>query len=133
MSQVSTDPISDMLTRIRNAMAVQKNEVNIPHSKLKEAVATLLKKNGFVQGVAVTDAAVGKTLVVTINSGKTTNYISEITRLSKPGRRQYTRANEIPVIKRGRGLVILSTSKGVMTGDDAKKQNIGGELICKVF
>jgi small subunit ribosomal protein S8 len=114
-------------------MAVQKNEVNIPHSKLKEAVATLLKKNGFVQGVAVTDAAVGKTLVVTINSGKTTNYISEITRLSKPGRRQYTRANEIPVIKRGRGLVILSTSKGVMTGDDAKKQNIGGELICKVF
>jgi small subunit ribosomal protein S8 len=87
MSQVSTDPISDMLTRIRNAMAVQKNEVNIPHSKLKEAVATILKKNGFVQSVAVIDATVGKTLVVTINTEKTTNYISEITRISKPGRR----------------------------------------------
>ncbi len=114
-------------------MAVQKNEVNIPHSKLKEAVATLLKKNGFVEGVKVTDAPVGKTLVVTINSGTTTNYITEITRISKPGRRHYARANEIPVIKRGRGLVIVSTSKGVMTGDDAKKQNIGGELICKVL
>ena len=133
MSQVSTDPISDMLTRIRNAMAVQKSEVNIPHSKLKEAVANLLKTNGFISGVAVTDAVVGKTLVVTINSGKTTNYISEITRLSKPGRRHYTRANEIPVVKRGRGMVIVSTSKGVMSGDDAKKQNIGGELICRVF
>lgn len=133
MSQVSTDPISDMLTRIRNAMAVQKNEVNIPHSKLKEAVATLLEKNGFISGVSVIDATVGKTLVVTINAGKTSNYISEITRLSKPGRRHYARANEIPVVKRGRGLVIISTSKGVMTGDDAKKQNIGGELICKVF
>jgi len=133
MSQVSTDPISDMLTRIRNAMAVQKNEVNIPHSKVKEAVATLLKKNGFVSGVNVVDAVVGKTLVVTINSGKSSNYITEITRLSTPGRRHYARANEIPVVKRGRGLVIISTSKGVMTGDDAKKQNIGGELICKVF
>jgi small subunit ribosomal protein S8 len=133
MSQVSTDPISDMLTRIRNAMAVQKTEVNIPHSKLKEDVANLLKTNGFISGVAVTDAAVGKTLVVTINSSKTTNYISEITRLSKPGRRHYARANEIPVVKRGRGMVIISTSKGVMSGDDAKKQNIGGELICRVF
>ncbi len=133
MSQTSTDPVSDMLTRIRNAMAVQKNEVNMPHSKLKEAVATILKKNGFVQGVAVVDATVGKTLVVTINSGTTTNYITEITRLSKPGRRHYVRANEIPVVKRGRGLVIVSTSKGLMTGDEAKKQNIGGELICKVF
>jgi small subunit ribosomal protein S8 len=133
MSQVSTDPISDMLTRIRNAMAVQKTEVNIPHSKLKEAVANLLKTNHFISGVSVVDAVVGKTLVVTINSGKTTNYISEITRLSKPGRRHYARANEIPVVKRGRGMVIISTSKGVMTGDDAKKQNIGGELICRVF
>jgi small subunit ribosomal protein S8 len=114
-------------------MAVQKNEVNIPHSKLKEAVATILKKNGFVQSVAVIDATVGKTLVVTINTEKTTNYISEITRISKPGRRHYALANEIPVVKRGRGVVIVSTSKGVMTGDDAKKQNIGGELICKVF
>jgi small subunit ribosomal protein S8 len=70
---------------------------------------------------------------VTINSGTTTNYITEITRLSKPGRRHYVRANEIPVVKRGRGLVIVSTSKGLMTGDEAKKQNIGGELICKVF
>lgn len=133
MSQVSTDPISDMLTRMRNALSIQKNEVSIPHSKLKEAVATLLKNNGFIQGVSVVDASIGKTLVVTMDANKTNNYISEITRLSKPGRRQYARANEIPVIKRGRGLVIVSTSKGLMTGDEAKKQNIGGELICRIF
>ncbi|MBI1857437.1 30S ribosomal protein S8 [Candidatus Saccharibacteria bacterium] len=128
-----TDPIADMLSRIRNAIAVRKNEIQLPHSKLKEAVARLLKDNGFINGVFVEDAVVGKTLRIVINSADTNSKITEIARLSSPGRRHYVGATEIPVVKRGRGMVIVSTSKGLMTGDQAKKQSIGGELICKVY
>ncbi len=133
MSMVSTDPIADMLTRVRNAINVRKNEVTLPHSKVKESVARLLKDNNFIDDVAVTDARVGKTLVLTINTAQSNARITEIVRLSKPGRRYYTGADNIPVVKRGRGLVIVSTSKGMMTGDQARKQRIGGELICKVY
>lgn len=130
---VSTDPIADMLTRIRNAINVRKNEVTMPHSKVKEAVATLLKDSGFVSGVSVTDATIGKTLKITINGENENARITEIVRLSKPGRRYYAGVADIPVVKRGRGIVIVSTSKGLMTGSEAKKQGIGGELICKVY
>lgn len=130
---VSTDPIADMLTRIRNAINVRKSEVSMPHSKVKEAVATLLKQSGFVADVKVSDATIGKTLTVTINAEGENARITEIARLSKPGRRYYVNSKEIPVVKRGRGLVIVSTSKGMMTGTDAKKQGVGGELICKVY
>jgi len=130
---VSTDPIADMLTRIRNAIAVRKNEVVLPHSQVKEAVASLLKDSGFVREVKVTDAAIGKTLKVVINDEGENARITEIVRMSKPGRRMYTGSDKIPVIKRGRGLVIISTSKGMMTGAEAKKQGVGGELICKVY
>jgi len=133
MSMVSTDPIADMLTRIRNAIAVRKNEVVLPHSKVKEAVARLLKDSGFVAEVKVTDATIGKTLKVVINEAGDNARITEIVRMSKPGRRYYTGSDKIPVIKRGRGVVIVSTSKGMMTGADAKKQGLGGELICKVY
>jgi len=129
----STDPIADMLSRIRNAIAVRKNEVSMPHSKAKEAVAQLLKDNGFLSAVSTSDATVGKTLTITINSVSDNARITEITRLSKPGRRFYTKAAEIPTVKRGRGLVIVSTSKGMMTGTEAKTQGVGGELICKVY
>lgn len=131
----STDPIADMLSRIRNAIAVRKGEVSMPHSKAKEAVARLLKDNGFVAAVSVSDATagVGKTLTITINGDSENAKITEITRLSKPGRRFYTKAKEIPTVKRGRGLVIVSTSKGMMTGKDAQNQGVGGELICKVY
>lgn len=129
----STDPIADMLSRVRNAIAVRKNEVSMPHSKAKEAVATLLKDNGFVSAVNVTDAPVGKTLHITINDASENARITEIVRMSKPGRRYYTKAKEIPTIKRGRGLVIVSTSKGMMTGKDARNQGVGGELICQVY
>lgn len=128
-----TDPIADMLTRLRNAIAVRKSEVSLPHSKVKEAVAKLLKENNFVNDVKVVDAAVGKTLKVTINSDNQNARITEIHRLSKPGRRLYTDVEGIPTVKRGRGLVILSTSKGMMTGKEAKLARIGGELICKVY
>lgn len=130
---VSTDPIADMLTRIRNAIAVRKTEVVMPHSNVKQVVAELLKESGFVKDVAVADAKVGKTLKVVINDEDENARITEIVRLSKPGRRAYTGAKEIPQVKRGRGIVIVSTSKGMMTGDQAKQSGIGGELICQVY
>ena len=130
---VSTDPIADMLTRIRNAIAVRKSEVVMPHSKVKQSVAELLKKSGFVSDVKVTDLSLGKSLTIVINGEHENARITEIVRLSKPGRRFYVAAKDIPVVKRGRGVVIISTSKGVMTGDEAKKQRVGGELICKVY
>lgn len=129
----STDPIADMLARIRNAIAVRKYEVSLPHSNIKESVARLLAEKNFVDGVDVKDAAVGKTLVVRINGEHENARITEIKRLSKPGRRFYVNSKEIPVVKRGRGIVIVSTSKGLMTGDQAKRERIGGELICEVY
>ena len=130
---VSTDPIADMLTRIRNAIAVRKTEVVMPHSNVKQSVAELLKKAGFVSDVKVSDATIGKSLRIVINAEGENARITEITRLSKPGRRAYVGAAEIPRIKGGRGIVIVSTSKGMLLGSDAKKQGIGGELICKVY
>lgn len=133
MSVTSTDPIADMLTRIRNAIAVQKNEVSLPHSKAKEAVARSLAANGFLQSVTVTNLSVGKQLHIVINGENENARITEIKRLSKPGRRHYSNAREIPVIKRGRGIVIVSTSKGLMTGKEAKAQGVGGELIASIY
>lgn len=133
MSTTTTDPISDMLTRIRNAIAVRKTEVSLPHSNIKESVARLLQESNFVDGVSVEKADVGKTLTVKINDESSNARITEIVRISKPGRRYYVNSKEIPVVKRGRGVVIVSTSKGVMTGDQARTQKVGGELICKVY
>lgn len=133
MSTTTTDPIADMLSRIRNAIAVNKHEVALPHSKVKEAVARLLKDSRFIDDVAVEDASVGKNLRVIINQPLANAHITEIARLSTPGRRVYVKAEKIPTVKRGRGIVIISTSKGIMTGEEAKKQGVGGELICKVY
>lgn len=133
MSTTSTDPIADMLTRIRNAINVRKYEVSLPHSNVKEAVANLLKESRFIDAVSVEDARVGKTLVIRIAADSSNARITEIQRLSKPGRRYYAKAAEIPAVKQGRGIVIVSTSKGMMTGDQAKAAKIGGELICKVY
>lgn len=133
MSTTTTDPIADMLTRIRNAIAVGKTEVSLPHSKAKENVAISLRNNGFLHDVTVTELSVGKQLHIVINLEGENAKITEIKRLSKPGRRAYTNAREIPVIKRGRGVLIISTSKGLMTGDEAKNLGVGGELICQVY
>ncbi len=133
MSKTSTDPIADMFTRIRNAIAVHKSEVSLPHSSIKESVARLLKDSNFIDNVSVSDALVGKTLTIRINDESSNARITEIVRLSKPGRRYYASAQEIPIVKRGRGLVIVSTSKGLMTGTRAKNEHVGGELICKVY
>lgn len=133
MSTTTTDPIADMLTRIRNAISVRKTEVVLPHSNIKESVAKLLKDSNFIDDVKVSDAKVGKQITVTINDQNSNARITEIVRVSKPGRRYYVNAKEIPVVKRGRGIVILSTSRGLMTGDDARAKKVGGELICKVY
>ena len=133
MSKLSTDPLADMLTRIRNAVAVGKSEITMPHSGIKEAVATLLKDSNFVNDVKVETAEVGKSLTIVINGPQQSARISEIVRLSTPGRRHYASVKEIPTVKQGRGIIIMSTSKGVMTGTQAKSENIGGELICKVY
>jgi len=134
MSQTSTDPIADMLTRIRNAIMVRKHEVILPHSTIKEAVATILRDSNFIDSVSIEGEKSGfKNLRLVINGEHANPRITEITRMSTPGRRMYSSATEIPVVKRGRGIVIVSTSKGVMSGKDAKAKQLGGELICKVF
>jgi small subunit ribosomal protein S8 len=133
MSKTSTDPIADMLSRIRNAIAVRKSEVSLPHSNVKESVARLLKDSNFISDVKVSGEGIGKTLVLTINEEDSNARITEIVRVSTPGRRHYVNVKEIPTVKRGRGIVIVSTSKGMMTGDQAKQERVGGELICKVY
>lgn len=133
MSITTTDPMADMLSRIRNAIAVHKGEVSLPHSKSKEAVAKLLKDNKYVSSVSVSDAEIGKVLHITLFTEDSNPQITEIKRLSKPGRRLYSSADKMPSVKQGRGIVIVSTSKGIMTGYDARKQRVGGELICKVY
>jgi small subunit ribosomal protein S8 len=133
MPTITTDPIADMLSRIRNALAVNKTEINLPHSNTKEAVARLIKTNRYIDDVKVVDASIGKTLTLTLHTQDSNSRITEIVRLSKPGRRLYTSADKMPAVKQGRGIVIVSTSKGMMTGYDAKKQRIGGELICRIY
>ncbi len=133
MSVTTTDPIADMLTRIRNAIGVQKNQVSLPHSNIKEAVARSLQANGFLESVSVTDLNVGKQLHIVINSESENARITEIKRLSKPGRRVYSNAKEMPTVKHGRGIVIVSTSKGLMTGKEAKQAGLGGELIASIY
>ncbi len=127
---VSTDPIADMLTRIRNAQAVSKDEVSMPHSSVKESVAKILKEKGYISDISVKKDGFRKEMTITLAEQ---NIIKEISRISKPGRRVYAKVKDIPTIKQGRGIVILSTSKGVMAGDEAKKQQLGGEVLCQVY
>lgn len=133
MSLQSTDPIADLLTRIRNAAAVGKTEVRVPTSKLKRVVAEQLKKNGYLADVREEDGKPRGTLVVTINEAGQNATFTELTRMSKPGRRMYVASADIPRVKSGRGLVLVSTSKGVMTGREAAKNKLGGELLLKVY
>ncbi len=133
MSLQSTDPIADLLTRIRNAVMVGKNEISVPSSKLKVTVAKELKKAKYLSEVKVESSKPRDTLVITINQPGENPTITELTRLSKPGRRVYASASDIPRVKNGRGMVLVSTSKGVMPGNDAVKQRLGGELLLKIY
>ena len=132
-NKVSTDPIADMLTRVRNAVLVRRAEISLPYSNIKESIAKLLKENNFIDGVHVTGEKTTKTLTLVINDERSNPRITEITRLSTPGKRLYVGAQEIRRVKHGRGIVIVSTSKGIMSDDDARAQHVGGELICKVY
>lgn len=133
MSMQTTDPIADLLTRIRNAKMVGKTEVRVPASNMKEVIAKKLVKSGYLAGVKREAGKPRDTLIVTINKAGENSTINEITRLSKPGRRVYVKADEIPKVKSGRGIVLVSTSQGVVTGQEATKQRLGGELLLKVY
>lgn len=133
MSLQSTDQIADLLTRIRNAILVGKNEILVPTSKLKVGVVEVLVKNGYLASYKVEDGKPRGLLKVTINESGANAKINEITKVSKPGRRVYSSAEDLPTVKSGRGMVIVSTSKGLMTGREAKKNRLGGEILVKVW
>jgi small subunit ribosomal protein S8 len=122
-----------MLTRIRNAINVGKSEVSLPTSKLKLVVAKELVKAGYLASVKTAKSQPRDEIVITINEAGSSPVITEIARVSKPGRRVEVSAADIPRVKSGRGIVLVSTSKGVMTGAAARKAKLGGELICKVY
>ena len=133
MSLQSTDPIADLLTRIRNAASVGHSEIRVPASKLKITVAKQLQAAGYLANVQTESAKPRDILVVTINKPGQNSTISEINRISTPGRRVYVGASDIPRVKSGRGMVLISTSKGVLSGDEARKLRLGGELLLKVY
>ena len=133
MSITSTDQIADLITRIRNAIQVGKNEILVPTSKLKVAVAEVLARNGYIASCEVIEGSPRGTLHVVINEPGTVAKINEIAKVSKPGRRVYTGADEIKAVKSGRGMEIISTSHGLMTGREAKKNRLGGEILVRVW
>jgi small subunit ribosomal protein S8 len=126
------DPISDMLTRIRNAtMALQPATV-VPHSKMKESIAGILKKEGYIAEFTV-EGKIPKTLKLKLKYQGKKGVIEGLRRVSKPGLRNYVAADEIPRVRGGLGTAIVSTSQGIMSGQQARKNNIGGELLCFVW
>lgn len=133
MSLQSTDPIADLLTRIRNAIMVGKTEVRVPTSKQKLVIAKQLVKNNYIDNVVEEKSNPRNELVITINSTDSNARITEIKRVSKPGRRVYVGSSDIPKVKSGRGIVLISTSKGVMNDNEARKARLGGELLLTVY
>ena len=133
MSLQSTDQVADLITRIRNAVMVGKTEIRVPTSKLKQAIVEILVKNGYLTAYEVEEAEPRGILHVTIAPEGVNAKINEITKISKPGRRVYAGATELPVVKSGRGMVIVSTSRGLMTGREAKKNHLGGEVLVTVW
>ena len=129
-----TDPIADMLTRIRNGSLARHDRVEMPHSRLKESVAHVLKGEGYVDDVRVTEGEGPKLLTVILRYGRDrTSAIDGLRRVSTPGRRVYVRHDRIGRVCSGMGVSILSTSRGVMTDKEARKQRVGGELLCEVW
>jgi small subunit ribosomal protein S8 len=129
-----TDPIGDMLTRIRNAVMAKKKEVVVePASKLKMAILDVLKREGYIEGYKIEGEGVKKKIIVYLKYYQGKPVIQVIERVSKPGRRIYVGVEEIPKVYNGLGIAILSTPKGVLSDREAKKLRVGGEIICKVF
>lgn len=129
-----TDPIADMLTRLRNGALARHDRVEMPHSRLKQHVAEVLKGEGYVDDVRTSDGEGTKVLTVVLRYGRDkASAIDGIKRVSTPGRRVYVRHDRIGKVCSGMGVSILSTSRGVMTDKEAKKQRVGGELLCEVW
>lgn len=129
-----TDPLSDMLTRIRNASMVRKATVELPSSKLKEGVAQVLVRQGYLADAQAVEQGTKRVLKLTLKySADRTPVITAIRRISKPGRRLYAKADELKTVRSGFGITILSTPQGLMTNVDAKKLRLGGELICEIY
>ncbi len=128
-----TDTISDFLTRIRNAAAAKHKTVVIPCSKLKLAIAEILKEQGYIENVEKADEGPQGNIIITLKYYKREPSFRQLIRLSKPGRRIYSSSDNLPRIKNGLGIAIISTSKGVMTDKSARKQNLGGEVLCAIW
>ena len=131
---VVTDTIADMLTRIRNANSMGYEEVSVPSSKLKVELARILKEEGFIKDYKVENSGVEKNILLTLKYGnKKEKVITGLKRISKPGLRVYVRSDEVPKVLNGLGIAIISTSKGIMTDKEARKQNLGGEVLAYVW
>ena len=131
---VVTDTIADMLTRIRNANSMSYEEVSVPSSKLKVELARILKEEGFIKDYKVVSEGVEKNILLTLKYGKKKEkVITGLKRISKPGLRVYVRNDEVPKVLNGLGIAIISTSKGIMTDKEARKLNIGGEVLAYVW
>ncbi len=129
-----TDPIADMLTRIRNALAVNKETVEIPSSNMKKAIADIMVKEGYVEGVKLVEDGYAGKLVVTLKyAGKNKSVINALQRVSRPGLRVYADVENMPKVMDGLGIAIISTNKGVMTDKQAKAANVGGEVLCYIW
>jgi len=127
-----TDPISDMLTRIRNANRALLPTVQMPHSKMKESIAQILKREGYISDFAV-EGKLPKTMKMKLKYQGKKSVIEGLRRISSPGLRRYVGATDIPRVRGGLGVAVVSTSEGLMTGNQARKKNIGGELICYIW
>jgi len=127
------DPISDMLTRIRNAGRALLPTVAMPHSRIKESIAQILKQEGYVADVAVDGKTAKKTIKIKLKYEGKKNVIEGLKRISTPGLRRYVGSTEIPRVLGGLGVAVVSTSEGLMTGTQAKKKNLGGELLCYIW
>lgn len=126
------DPVADMLTRLRNGYMSRQKEVVIPSSKLKAAIAKVLEQEGYIKSFRI-DGEVKKSLVVQMKYFNRRSVVEGIQRVSKPSCRLYCGCKDIPKVKDGLGLAILSTPKGILSGKDAEKQNVGGEILCYVW
>jgi small subunit ribosomal protein S8 len=127
-----TDPISDMLARIRNAGLALQPAVEVPHSRIKESVAQILRKEGYVHDVAV-EGSTKKTIKIKLKYEGKKSVIEGIRRISSPGLRRFVGSTEIPRVLNGMGVAVISTSEGLMTGTQARKKNLGGEIVCYVW
>ena len=127
-----TDPISDMLTRIRNANRALLPAVEVPHSQLKERIAHILKREGYISDIAV-EGKIPRTMKLRLKYQGKKSVIEGLRRISTPGLRRYVGATDIPRVRGGLGVAVISTSEGVMTGNQARKKNIGGEVLCHVW